>query len=743
MTINNCIISFNLSLAIGTSSDYGVLAQNSSQNKFENITIQMLAEQEYSNSSWFILGQNLSHDTYKNIVFNGDVEVKEHNYHMTITVLAYTMKYCIIKNIHLSYDILIPTLGQLVSYQFLVLNDEENNQISNFLYVGMYINSTTMEAFQPNGVQSGLRQSPQYKLMYGIQLNRFTYNTNSEISLTFSNLREKKFMEALPQYDASEYYYTKGINNDFPRFKYVFQSSHCQYESYIGFNTDNTELISGNITKNHFQPKSGQNLCQMDCQGSWTFWDKIPVCKSGYKGPLCEIYCNPNSCQNGGKCIPGMCQCAKRYSGELCQIKHCEGCSSQCDQVLGDTYQCGRSCIQGRTCIQGNCINDICVCNVNVTSESGNQAKCNKTDSCIFGKCGQFGICLNETCFCKQNISINIKGICREITHPELGECRIIDSGYECIQCLNNKQVPLCMNCIDEYKEYNNICYPACKDCRDDCIKIASNQNHCFSCLYNCKVPDCKVCITDHKEVDKVCYEITNIDKGDCWLKSTYIICSSCLHIYNLPECISCKYKFIEYKEICYPSCPSIKCHGIGCFMLTSATYKCALCDDGFQMPECRDCKPDFTLVDFLFYEIANKDKGFCWIKNGLIYCKEFYNNYTMPFCSICKKDFVEKGSECLLPCNSDVCFGQNCLIQSNGAYVCDSCNIRFQMPGCSDCAKDYIFIQKQCFQQVNKERVYAILLTRRQNVFHAQMDFSSLIVKVVYLDMKSLITIV
>eukprot|EP00702_Spironucleus_salmonicida_P002880 EST44171.1 Tenascin [Spironucleus salmonicida] len=704
MNVNNCIIIFNMTMSTGTNSEYAILAQNATKTVFENITLQVIAVLEYSNQSWSVLGQGLSFNQYKNIVVYGKIQFDGHNFFMPITVLAYTLNECIIENMYLEYDLISTPLGQIQTYQFLIFNEIGENTITNFIYVGVYVNSDTLVAFQPDGVQSGLKESSTIQIIYSDQRNRFKYDTGAQISLGLDNLRNVDYMKNINLFNQSVWYYSPGINTNLPRFNFAFQTVNWKYEKFDGFNNENTELVSGTLTKNHFQPKNGPNLCQMECQGTWTFWDTPPTCLSGFTGPLCQIDCAASPCQNSGKCTDGKCECVGGFSGLACEIAHCDGCSETCELVLGDTFQCGRACVPMTTCIQGTCTENICVCNDDISSGIGDAVQCNKEDSCIFdGWRGSWGCGMNEKCECRPVVSIEIDGTCRQVTFPELGECGVIDDTYECISCLGDRLVPLCVDCIDDYKEYDSVCYPVCADCNGDCVTISGTEIHCFTCLDSFAVPECKECIPDHKEADKVCYEITNVGKGDCWLKDGATVCASCLNNYAMPTCADCIPDYLENNDICYPICPSTECRGDGCLMPTSTTFKCASCLSGFKMPECRECITGYKAVGEQCYEIIQEDQGDCWDQEGVPTCASCINNYQLPDCQQCIPDYLLVSAGCLEICKD--CHGAKCVITAAAEGICESCDPGFKMPACKECEAGHTLVGSACLEVVNEDK--------------------------------------
>eukprot|EP00702_Spironucleus_salmonicida_P001717 EST43008.1 Transmembrane domain-containing protein [Spironucleus salmonicida] len=705
MIIQNCIIVLNLTLNIGTSNKLCILSETAHQNNFENISIQVLAHVVYSYYSWAALGENISNCTYKNIVIYGDIKMNQNNYYQPITVLAVIIKNSIIQNMFMDYDVISPEVFSMDKLQFLILNDSGDTIINNFIYVGFYFNSTPLALYKPEGVHSGVRNSLQAYVMYSDQLNRYTYSSDNQVSIKLEHLKNQEFMKNIKMYNQKIWYYTPNVNKNLPRFDFVFQTSFWKFEAYSGFETSNTELISGKTTENHFQPKNGPNLCQMECQGKQSFWDQIPLCKYGFYGAFCAINCVDNPCLNGGSCSSGQCNCINGFSGQLCEIPHCIDCILGCQLVIGDTYQCGRSCIMGKSCIQGKCINDICVCNSNITSIPSNYAKCTNTNSCIFKKCDSFSVCIEDKCHCNPNTAIEINGICRQIAFPELGQCGIIDTRYECISCLKNKELPLCIDCKADSKIYNSTCYHKCNDCPGDCINISENKIHCFSCLQNLQIPDCILCITGYKKTDGICREITNTDKGDCWFKEKIIMCVKCYHNFNMPDCLTCPESKIEYNNSCYVRCQEKDCRGTNCFMITNTQAQCATCTLGYMMPQCRLCIPGYILIVTDCLALINTNKGICWKSSDSIMCRECYHNYEMPSCKICITGFVEKNLKCLATCPPDTCFGDNCLINEDGSYTCDVCYSGFVSPSCAKCQLGFILVNGVCQKSVNSDR--------------------------------------
>ncbi len=62
------------------------------------------------------------------------------------------------------------------------------------------------------------------------------------------------------------------------------------------------------------------------------------VCEQGWTGIACDEKQCASPCENGGKCIDGVCACTEGFRGESCQLASCP-----------------RQCSFNGLCVNGNC----------------------------------------------------------------------------------------------------------------------------------------------------------------------------------------------------------------------------------------------------------------------------------------------------------------------------------------------------------------------------------------------------
>lgn len=121
------------------------------------------------------------------------------------------------------------------------------------------------------------------------------------------------------------------------------------------------------------------------CENGGECVDGDCECEPGYGGSTCQdvidaCLAENIECQNGGTCVNGECDCPPGWIGERCAISTTGGGGDDCDGV---------TCLNGGTCVDGTCDcpdgfsgascenEDLCITQ-NVTCENGN---------CVDGEC--------------------------------------------------------------------------------------------------------------------------------------------------------------------------------------------------------------------------------------------------------------------------------------------------------------------------------------------------------------------
>jgi len=115
------------------------------------------------------------------------------------------------------------------------------------------------------------------------------------------------------------------------------------------------------------------------CKNSGTCNDGICQCAKGFSGHICEIdACDSIECQNSGTCSAGECICSKGFSGD-----HCE--KDMCDSI---------DCQNSGTCTEGEC-----------ECADGFSGELCETDLCELKSCLNSGTCSAGKCVCAEGFS--------------------------------------------------------------------------------------------------------------------------------------------------------------------------------------------------------------------------------------------------------------------------------------------------------------------------------------------------
>jgi hypothetical protein len=323
--------------------------------------------------------------------------------------------------------------------------------------------------------------------------------------------------------------------------------------------------------------------CVESCNEGY-FRDYNPrSCKKCHKGcEKCNDFSRCNQCKEDFYLKEGVCvtKCGEKFYGDLAS-RQCKGCQDAKCQKCDDKGKCLK-------CVEG----------AQLDEKNNCQTKCS---------CGQ----------------VNFNNVCVSCTQHEI--CDICDAS----------NVNICLDCADDYVNYNGECRKTCPD-----GFYANINSKCIACPENCKTCNkdkCLMCNGGHYLLnDSKCVANCpegHIPSGRSCIKCTNNNCSKCAEN-NLGTCTKCyKNKFIKDGD-CVKSCDD------GYFMRDN---KCVKCFQG-----CAQCKNDLA-------------------------CEKCENGWYI-YHDQCKKQ-VDPGFRVKHPTNQlEKCTTFNCHDCRNDAKICNKC---------------------------------------------------------------------
>ncbi len=147
-----------------------------------------------------------------------------------------------------------------------------------------------------------------------------------------------------------------------------------------------------------------EDACEgVTCENGGTCVEGVCDCINGYSGIFCETApidpCDLVNCGSNGNCVNGACECSDGYSGVNCEVA-----PDPCGTV---------NCLNGGSCINGacNCINGYSGVNCEIPPDPCGNLNCQNGGTCVDGTCncinGYTGVnceiapdpCANVECF--------------------------------------------------------------------------------------------------------------------------------------------------------------------------------------------------------------------------------------------------------------------------------------------------------------------------------------------------------
>jgi len=209
------------------------------------------------------------------------------------------------------------------------------------------------------------------------------------------------------------------------------------------------------------------------CKNSGTCNDGICQCAKGFSGHICEIdACDSIECQNSGTCSAGECICSKGFSGD-----HCE--KDMCDSI---------DCQNSGTCTEGEC-----------ECADGFSGELCETDLCELKSCLNSGTCSAGKCVCAEGFSGNLcqnvlcDGLeCENFATCNAGECQCV-SGFSGDQCeiapvspgwnkTENTWVDQCPN-LESVEEQTAA----------ECVELCRENSKCTAVIYSSDLESCQL----------------------------------------------------------------------------------------------------------------------------------------------------------------------------------------------------------------------------------------------------------